>query len=252
MLHFDRLWHPHRRRATARPRRPPSVPPRFSAALLVILLKLALSVGLMAFVLRDTSLASLWAMLRRVQPGWAIAALCAHIVMMAVSVWRWNLLLRAQHVEVPARTLSESFWIASFFNNFLPSNIGGDVVRIADTSKPAGFENPGDHRGPGRSAARPVRPADRGGDRRGAVALARSRGAGPLVARGRGAGRRRGGHPGLCHSAAARRRARAGAGPRASVGAGTFRTAPGRVRAASAPGHRRWSGRWPARSWSRW
>ncbi len=103
-----------------------------------ILLKLGLSVGLMAFVLRDTSLAALWATLSRVQLGWVIAALAAHGVMMAVSVWRWDLLLRAQHIDVPARTLSESYWVASFFNNFLPSNIGGDVVRIADTSKPAG------------------------------------------------------------------------------------------------------------------
>ena len=115
--------------------------------------------------------------------------------MMAVSVWRWNLLLRAQHVEVPARTLSESFWIASFFNNFLPSNIGGDVVRIADTSKPAGSK----------TLATTVVLVDRllglfalltvAAIGAGAVALARSRGAGPLVARGRGAGRRRRGHP---------------------------------------------------------
>ena len=48
------------------------------------------------------------------------------------------LLLDAQHVRIPARRLTESFWVALFFNNFLPSNIGGDVVRIADTSKPAG------------------------------------------------------------------------------------------------------------------
>ena len=57
----------------------PSTPSERSSPLLrrvlFILLKLSLSVGLMAFVLRDTSLASLWAMLRRVQPGWAIAAL---------------------------------------------------------------------------------------------------------------------------------------------------------------------------------
>ncbi|MGD9903707.1 MAG: lysylphosphatidylglycerol synthase transmembrane domain-containing protein [Vicinamibacterales bacterium] len=106
--------------------------------LLAIAAKLALSIGLLAFVLRDTSLAALWATLRRVHPGWVLAALSAHAVMMAVSVWRWNLLLRAQHVAVPARALSESFWVASFFNNFLPSNIGGDVVRIADTAKPAG------------------------------------------------------------------------------------------------------------------
>jgi uncharacterized membrane protein YbhN (UPF0104 family) len=92
----------------------------------------------MAFVLRGTSLDALWQTFRRVQPGWLIAALGAHVVMMAVSVWRWHLLLRAQHVEVPARALSESYWVASFFNNFLPSNIGGDVVRVADTSRPAG------------------------------------------------------------------------------------------------------------------
>ena len=92
----------------------------------------------MAFVLRDTSLVGLWRMLQRVQPWWVVAALAAHPVVMAVSVWRWRILLRAQHIVVPARTLSESYWIALFFNNFLPSNIGGDVVRIADTSRVAG------------------------------------------------------------------------------------------------------------------
>jgi uncharacterized membrane protein YbhN (UPF0104 family) len=113
-------------------------PPHPARRAVGVLVKLALSVGLMAFVLRDTSLAALWQTLRRVQPIWVVAALAAHAVMMAVSVWRWDLLLRAQHIVVPARTLSESFWVASFFNNFLPSNIGGDVVRIADTSKSAG------------------------------------------------------------------------------------------------------------------
>jgi uncharacterized membrane protein YbhN (UPF0104 family) len=58
--------------------------------------------------------------------------------MAVVSVWRWRVLLHAQHVRVPTRKLSESYWVALFFNNFLPSNIGGDVVRIADTARPAG------------------------------------------------------------------------------------------------------------------
>ena len=53
------------------------------------------------------------------------------------SVWRWHLLLEAQHVHVPRRTLFGSFLVALFFNNFLPSNIGGDVIRIRDTA-PAG------------------------------------------------------------------------------------------------------------------
>ena len=67
-----------------------------------------------------------------------MAAFSANAVVMAVSVWRWRILLDAQHVHVATRTLSESYWVALFFNNFLPSNIGGDVVRIADTSLVAG------------------------------------------------------------------------------------------------------------------
>jgi hypothetical protein len=39
---------------------------------------------------------------------------------------------------MPRRTLLGSFLVANFFNNFLPSNIGGDVVRIRDTAGPAG------------------------------------------------------------------------------------------------------------------
>jgi hypothetical protein len=46
-------------------------------------------------------------------------------------------LLDAQAVDVPRGWLLGSFLVATFFNNFLPSNIGGDVIRIRDTAKPA-------------------------------------------------------------------------------------------------------------------
>jgi uncharacterized membrane protein YbhN (UPF0104 family) len=57
--------------------------------------------------------------------------------MVLVSAWRWGLLLDAQGVHVSAGRLTQSFLVATFFNNFLPSNIGGDVVRITDTVKDA-------------------------------------------------------------------------------------------------------------------
>jgi uncharacterized membrane protein YbhN (UPF0104 family) len=40
-------------------------------------------------------------------------------------------------VNLRRRWLLGSFLIASFFNNFLPSNIGGDVIRISDTARAA-------------------------------------------------------------------------------------------------------------------
>ena len=65
-------------------------------------------------------------------------ALIAYAATQSVAVWRWKRLLRAQHVEVESTRLTESMWVSMFFNNFLPSNIGGDVVRIADTAPAAG------------------------------------------------------------------------------------------------------------------
>jgi glycosyltransferase 2 family protein len=100
--------------------------------------KVAVTGGLLAFVLRGTSPSSLWGTFSRVQLPWLVGALGMHALMAVVSVWRWRVLLHAQQVRVSTLTLSESFWVAMFFNNFLPSNIGGDVVRIADTARPAG------------------------------------------------------------------------------------------------------------------
>ena len=47
-------------------------------------------------------------------------------------------LLAAQRISVSGWTLVSSFLVATFFNSFLPSNIGGDVIRIRDTTHPAG------------------------------------------------------------------------------------------------------------------
>ena len=82
--------------------------------------------------------ARLWAAAREAAPAWLLAGVGLYFLMIVVSAWRWDLLLRAQRIRVPFRHLMNSFLVATFFNNFLPSNIGGDVVRIADTSAAAG------------------------------------------------------------------------------------------------------------------
>lgn len=60
------------------------------------------------------------------------------VVNMWLSSSRWGLLLRADGLEIPTVKLFVSHWIASFFNFFMPSNIGGDVYRIADIAKKSG------------------------------------------------------------------------------------------------------------------
>ena len=89
-------------------------------------------------MLRSIDLLAFWERVKGMHPGWIVLALAAYAATQSVAVWRWNRLLRAQHIEVEQRRLTESIWVSMFFNNFLPSNIGGDVVRIADTAPAAG------------------------------------------------------------------------------------------------------------------
>ena len=97
-----------------------------------------MSAALLYFVLRSIDLPAFWERVKSMNPAWILLALGAYALTQSIGVWRWNRLLRAQHVEVEPRRLTESIWVSMFFNNFLPSNIGGDVVRIADTAPAAG------------------------------------------------------------------------------------------------------------------
>jgi glycosyltransferase 2 family protein len=105
---------------------------------LLFVVKAVVSVGLLALLVSRSDAPRLWAYVRTASLTWLALALGLYLLMVLASAWRWGLLLAAQGVEVPARTLTGSFLVATFFNNFLPSNIGGDVIRIADTARPAG------------------------------------------------------------------------------------------------------------------
>jgi uncharacterized membrane protein YbhN (UPF0104 family) len=103
-----------------------------------IALKLTVSVAVLVFLFSRMDAAHLWAIARRASLPWLGAALAVYYANVLASAWRWRLLLDAQQVHLPMSRLLRSFLVANFFNNFLPSNIGGDVVRIRDTAGPAG------------------------------------------------------------------------------------------------------------------
>jgi uncharacterized protein (TIRG00374 family) len=104
----------------------------------LVLLKLAVSIGLLVILLGRADLAHIADALGHADPWWIVAGLAIYAAILALSAWRWDMLLAAQDVRVPFPRLIESFLVATFFNNFLPSNVGGDVIRIADTAGPAG------------------------------------------------------------------------------------------------------------------
>ena len=99
--------------------------------------KVVVSLALLVLLFSRVDMAHIWTSVRHASLPWLLAALCLYTLNIAASTWRWHTLLKAQDVPIRRRRLFGSFLVANFFNNFLPSNIGGDVIRIRDTAPAA-------------------------------------------------------------------------------------------------------------------
>ncbi len=104
----------------------------------IFLVKAVVSVALLAVLLSRLDTDELWAGAKSASMPLLLLALGLYGLHVLTNTWRWRLLLDAQGVIVPLKALAASYLVAGFFNNFLPSNIGGDVVRVRDTARAAG------------------------------------------------------------------------------------------------------------------
>jgi uncharacterized protein (TIRG00374 family) len=106
---------------------------RYKAALIGV--KIALSLALFAFVVAKVSPGNVWGVVRNARPAFLYAAAGLFVFSNLIGSWLWARLLRAQGVPIPYRKAAAYYFVGLFFNNFLPSNIGGDIARISDASK---------------------------------------------------------------------------------------------------------------------
>jgi uncharacterized protein (TIRG00374 family) len=106
--------------------------------LLWFLFKLLLSAGLIVFILATkASLGGIWRAFESVNPWWLLLAVSLHVPGNLISVVRWRILARVQGDHHRFGYLLQSYLVSQFFNNFLPTRFGGDVVRIWDGSRPS-------------------------------------------------------------------------------------------------------------------
>jgi uncharacterized membrane protein YbhN (UPF0104 family) len=100
-----------------------------------LLLRLAVSAALIAWILSRTPFSDVAAAFRSADPRWVLAAVALNPLGYLVSLCRWRLLIRARGGDATLPFLGRSFLVGVFFNNFLPSTIGGDAVRVLDTAR---------------------------------------------------------------------------------------------------------------------
>ncbi len=100
-------------------------------------LKIAVSAGLIGLLLSRLDLAQLAEQLARTQPLWLAFALALYLLAILVGVFKWQMLVRIQHLPAAYGDLTAYTFAGLFAGNVLPSNIGGDLVRAYELARAA-------------------------------------------------------------------------------------------------------------------
>lgn len=92
-------------------------------------MKVAVSVGLIAYLLSRVDLQTLWGLISGANLWLLTVALALYLMAIAVGCMKWRVLLTPLNLEVSFQDLLAYTFVGLFFGNVLPSNIGGDLVR---------------------------------------------------------------------------------------------------------------------------
>jgi len=93
------------------------------------ILRLVISVSLIAFLLTTANLGELWSTLKTASILYLVIALLFVFVRVFISAYRWQIMLSPKGIHVPLSSLTCFYFVGNFFNMFLPTVLGGDVVR---------------------------------------------------------------------------------------------------------------------------
>jgi uncharacterized protein (TIRG00374 family) len=97
-----------------------------------VILRVGISLALLIFLFRQVDTASLLETLRNSDKPKLVIAFLAFSLVYILCFVRWEMLLKAAQINIPFRRVLISACGGIFFNLFLPSTIGGDLVRTID------------------------------------------------------------------------------------------------------------------------
>lgn len=116
---------------------PGSAPRRGLPGWVGVVARVAATVGLMAWALKDVDWGRFGGIISRARWWWFVAAVAVTILVQSVAGIRWAALARPLGFNFPRAFFVRRFFEGMFFSLCLPSSIGGDVikaVRIANSA----------------------------------------------------------------------------------------------------------------------
>ena len=103
-----------------------------------VLFRCLISFLLLSYLLYRADLPIILEAFKAANPFWLLFSFLLHIVGFLLTAYRWQLLLAARNAHFSIGALIQTYIIGVFFNNFLPSTVGGDVFRAYDTAEGVG------------------------------------------------------------------------------------------------------------------
>ena len=97
---------------------------------LSFIIKAAISAGLVALVARNLDVAEIGAAIAQIPIGVIAVAFVAIFVQTFLVAMRWRIIMHAIGGELGYRSAVEAVLVGLFFNQGLPSSLGGDTVRV--------------------------------------------------------------------------------------------------------------------------
>jgi len=95
-----------------------------------LILRLCVATAAIIWAFHDTDWTELGQIFRRPHVIWYFAlALLAYTVAQLIIAVRWWVLLRAQSIHISVLTAVRLFFLGLFYNNLMPSSVGGDLVK---------------------------------------------------------------------------------------------------------------------------
>jgi uncharacterized membrane protein YbhN (UPF0104 family) len=101
------------------------------------ILRILISVGSLSFVLLTIGLERIGRTLLKADLELLLIALGLYVLGIGVRAVRWRILLVALGLDVPLPRLIYLYFAGAFFNTFLPTGFGGDVVRVLELAQEA-------------------------------------------------------------------------------------------------------------------
>lgn len=105
---------------------------------LLTILKVAISLLLLAWLLHRIGIDALRGQLSAARPDWLLLGTAAFAVSNLIGSLQWYQLLRAQDSRLSFFQVLGYYHVGLFFNNFLIGYIGGDAFRVYDVRKESG------------------------------------------------------------------------------------------------------------------